>query len=414
MLHMPLTHMQPSSAASGCIALLPPDQAIHRPLQAFRLARPVGGAAAARSAGQGPPRAAAASPAEQQGPPAKRRRGQPPATSGSGAAAAAAAPPQAPSPAGGLALEKMGDAPLRLVIVGRLVSSTRSFIWGCLHRTDLVHPLEVQVLVAVPSLQLLRVPRLCAAGHNPSEHAWASSHFYSNPTNWFWRILRDTGIAPPAAISGAADDGKMPAVAGVGFTDVGSGAPGTDSSQFTAQDFEAWRPAFYQRMATQARRASAAIGCTCGACGAPCIVAFSGKRQFQELFAGAAGGGRGRSKGAAVAQAAPAAAGAAGPPLGEGAVAAAAAPQQQQQQRAPTLQARRPRRVDTGRQWVLPEGWPLPLDTEVWLAAAHTFCVCMCLPPGHARHLPAVPAVVPCVPCVPCCCWSDPKAARSG
>ncbi|EFN55236.1 hypothetical protein CHLNCDRAFT_134530 [Chlorella variabilis] len=289
--------------------------------EAFRLARPVGGAAAARSAGQGPPRAAAASPAEQQGPPAKRRRGQPPATSGSGAAAAAAAPPQAPSPAGGLALEKMGDAPLRLVIVG----------------------------------------------HNPSEHAWASSHFYSNPTNWFWRILRDTGIAPPAAISGAADDGKMPAVAGVGFTDVGSGAPGTDSSQFTAQDFEAWRPAFYQRMATQARRASAAIGCTCGACGAPCIVAFSGKRQFQELFAGAAGGGRGRSKGAAVAQAAPAAAGAAGPPLGEGAVAAAAAPQQQQQQRAPTLQARRPRRVDTGRQWVLPEGWPLPLDTEVWV-----------------------------------------------
>lgn len=38
----------------------------------------------------------------------------------------------------------------------------------------------------------------------------------SNPSNWMWRILRDTGLAPAAAIRGAEDDGKMPAVAGGG------------------------------------------------------------------------------------------------------------------------------------------------------------------------------------------------------
>lgn len=42
----------------------------------------------------------------------------------------------------------------------------------------------------------------------------SSGHFYSNPSNWMWRILRDTGIAP-AAIRGAEDDGRIPEVAGV-------------------------------------------------------------------------------------------------------------------------------------------------------------------------------------------------------
>ena len=58
-------------------------------------------------------------------------------------------PPSEAAAEGGLA-EKLGDRPLRLVIVG----------------------------------------------HNPSAHAWASGHYYSNPSNWMWRILLSTGIAP--------------------------------------------------------------------------------------------------------------------------------------------------------------------------------------------------------------------------
>ena len=33
----------------------------------------------------------------------------------------------------------------------------------------------------------------------------------------------------------------MPALCGVGFTDVGFGQPGTDRAQFKALDFERWR-----------------------------------------------------------------------------------------------------------------------------------------------------------------------------
>jgi TDG/mug DNA glycosylase family protein len=116
-------------------------------------------------------------------PPPPARRNSSKAT----AAAAAVNSPsqaqtQAPLPPGGVP-EKLGDAPLRLIIVG----------------------------------------------HNPSSHAWASGHFYSNPSNWMWRLLKDQGIAPPSLIRGAEDDGKMPAACGVGFTDIGTGTPGTDS-----------------------------------------------------------------------------------------------------------------------------------------------------------------------------------------
>ncbi|PSC69966.1 uracil-dna glycosylase superfamily [Micractinium conductrix] len=225
--------------------------------------------------------------------------------------------------------------------------------------------------------------RLVIVGHNPSQHAWQSGHFYSNPSNWMWRILRETGIAPPDRIRGAHDDRLMPAVAGVGFTDVGSGTPGTDSSQFSSADFQRWRPGFFARLAGQARRASAAVpGCSCGACGAPAVVAFSGKRQFTELFQLPPGskGSKGRNSGSSGSAAASSAAAAASV-----AAAAAAEPGGGGGAEAPlptggssssdcggkaaevALQARRPSSVSTGRQWVLPDGWPLPLSTEVWV-----------------------------------------------
>jgi len=43
-----------------------------------------------------------------------------------------------------------------------------------------------------------------------------------------WPILISTGIAPPAIIKSAADDDLMIEHAGVGFTDIGCGTPGTD------------------------------------------------------------------------------------------------------------------------------------------------------------------------------------------
>lgn len=53
----------------------------------------------------------------------------------------------------------------------------------------------------------------------------------------------------------------MPDDAGVGFVDVGTGTPGTDSRQFTSATFVDWATVFYQRLASQMQRASARFKC---------------------------------------------------------------------------------------------------------------------------------------------------------
>ncbi|KXZ56817.1 hypothetical protein GPECTOR_1g736 [Gonium pectorale] len=163
--------------------------------------------------------------------------------------------------------------------------------------------------------------RLVIVGHNPSEHAWQSGHYYSNPSNLMWRILISTGIAPPGT-RGAEDDDRLPREAGVGFLDVGCGHPGTDSSSFASEVFDAWSRAFYSRLKAHMARAAASIGCTCGLCGAPRLVAFSGKRQFLELL-NVGRSGRDRAK-----------------------------------------------TVEFGPQSELPRGWPFPRSTEVWVCSS--------------------------------------------
>ncbi|UPR00190.1 DNA glycosylase [Chloropicon primus] len=125
--------------------------------------------------------------------------------------------------------------------------------------------------------------RLILVGHNPSQHAWASGHYYSNPSNRMWKILRETGIAPEELVRGCEDDGSMQESCGVGFIDVGVGMPGTDSSQFTTKDMATASKNFYAHLSTHLERASESIGCLCGKCGSPKLVAFTGKKQFVEL-----------------------------------------------------------------------------------------------------------------------------------
>lgn len=160
--------------------------------------------------------------------------------------------------------------------------------------------------------------RLILVGHNPSDHAWKSGHYYSNPSNWMWRLLKATGIAPPE-VRGAEDDHLMPEYAGVGFVDVGCGVPGTASNQFSSAVVGGWGAGFCLRLAGHMQRASDAIGCTCGQCGAPAVVAFTGKRQFSELINH---GKRGKAK---------------------------------------------VTNIPLGPQTLRPEGWPLPPSTAVWV-----------------------------------------------
>jgi thymine-DNA glycosylase len=68
------------------------------------------------------------------------------------------------------------------------------------------------------------------------KEAWRRGHVYAHPSNHMWRILIKTGIAPPGTTGPEADD-SLPATWGVGFCDVGTGHPGTDSSQFKSDVF---------------------------------------------------------------------------------------------------------------------------------------------------------------------------------
>jgi len=45
--------------------------------------------------------------------------------------------------------------------------------------------------------------RLIIVGHNPSEHAWRTGHYYSNPNNRMWPLLIASGIAPDGVRYGA-------------------------------------------------------------------------------------------------------------------------------------------------------------------------------------------------------------------
>ncbi len=66
-------------------------------------------------------------------------------------------------------------------------------------------------------------------------------------------------------------DRELPYLCGLGFTDLGTGIPGTESRAFKAAVLHSWRASFYQRIKAHAER--------CGA--PPRILAFTGKRQFQ-------------------------------------------------------------------------------------------------------------------------------------
>lgn len=109
-------------------------------------------------------------------------------------------------------------------------------------------------------------------GHNPSSAAWKMGHYYANPSNRFWALLSGVGILPPGFK--AQQDDECPRLYRIGFTDLGTGFEGTDSSKFKATILHGWRAGLYERIKAHAQRAGRP----------PKVVAFTGKRQFQELF----------------------------------------------------------------------------------------------------------------------------------
>lgn len=127
--------------------------------------------------------------------------------------------------------------------------------------------------------------RLLLIGHNPSDHAWASGYPYSNPSNRFWLLMRTAGLVPPAF--GPADADAAPGALGLGITDVGV-EPGSDAAAFKRPAMLKWRGELYARLEAHLARVAAWAGREAGGgdsvSHAPCVVAFTGVRQWAQLF----------------------------------------------------------------------------------------------------------------------------------
>ena len=59
--------------------------------------------------------------------------------------------------------------------------------------------------------------RLLLVGHNPSRHSWDSGHYFSQPSNNFWKLIEESGILEESV---EANDDSMLEKMQIGFTDV--------------------------------------------------------------------------------------------------------------------------------------------------------------------------------------------------
>lgn len=107
------------------------------------------------------------------------------------------------------------------------------------------------------------VPLRCLLhGHNPSEHAFQSGYFYSNPTNRMWLLLTGTlgpdasshfeGMVPPGAA--IEHQNRLALERGVGLSDLGV-EPGNDAASYSNAVLLAWRADMYRAMVGHVRRA---------------------------------------------------------------------------------------------------------------------------------------------------------------
>ncbi|RYH06379.1 hypothetical protein EON65_42945 [archaeon] len=121
---------------------------------------------------------------------------------------------------------------------------------------------------------------LLVVGHNPGATSFSQGHYYANPTNHMWPLLRQAGIVPGHYTY--RDDIHCPAQCKVGFTSLMVGVSVTQSTSIPDRTVRSYKQPFYNSLVRHCARVSQ--NTTSNQPTPPKIIAFEGKRQWKLLF----------------------------------------------------------------------------------------------------------------------------------
>jgi hypothetical protein len=96
---------------------------------------------------------------------------------------------------------------------------------------------------------------LLIVGHNPSHESWTKGHYYANPSNRMWSLLRKAQLVPSNYL--CSSDSLCPLNCRIGFTDLLIKVPETDSSKLSKSQLFQERFSFYERVIGHCRRVRA-------------------------------------------------------------------------------------------------------------------------------------------------------------
>lgn len=134
-----------------------------------------------------------------------------------------------------------------------------------------------------PTQEKESVLKLLIVGHNPSQHSYTKGHYYANPVNRFWSLMRKGGLVPNHYTPN--HDQDCPKNHCIGFTDVAWNFCETKSANLSDSFlYEHCKKDFYQRLTSHLRRIHEDNPHIPLEQCYPRIIAFTGVRQWKALF----------------------------------------------------------------------------------------------------------------------------------
>jgi G:T/U-mismatch repair DNA glycosylase len=146
---------------------------------------------------------------------------------------------------------------------------------------EISRPKGLQELYKTPKEKEF-VLKLIVVGHNPSHQSYTKGHYYANPVNRMWPLLRKAEIVP--SHYSCHNDQDCPKQLSLGFTDVCWNYCETDSFNISDKDLHLYKDSFYKRLLAHVSRVQMDFPQLSEDDCYPRILAFSGVRQWKALF----------------------------------------------------------------------------------------------------------------------------------